>query len=303
MSIERRTESGSPGRVGSFGGKFARLYAAGTAVAVAMTIPAMSTSRAVEPEGSTSRPAASAPAGNESNPDTRSQGTGLRVNVTDLPEGRRGNVTVTGKGVKRNLTSSTTLRNLAAGRYRIKAAPVAAKDGAWHHPTLSATIVRVRAGELATTEVSYFGIRSKETVIARGADIRSVVRRQQGSRIRYRVELRGTKYRRGSIVAAGITGKTPNGLLIRLTKAIRTRGGLTRFAARPAHLREAIQRGSLTTDGPIRLDSRGSDPHSWGWSAANSVDMTCTRGSAGVSADVSGSLNVVVNTQWDGIAP
>ncbi len=84
-----------------------------------------------------------------------SSGTALTVNLSGVPSGANGAVTVTGpSGFTRTVTSSTTLTELAAGTYTVAAANIA-HSGATYAPTPTSQTISLSTGQQLTRTVTY----------------------------------------------------------------------------------------------------------------------------------------------------
>lgn len=145
----------------------------------------------------------------------------LKVTVASLPGERR--VVVRGpQRFKRVLTSTTVLRNLAPGRYRVRAAKVRTDD--WTaHPTVSKSRVRVRAGRRAVTRVRFPTVVSTAARVLRARDIKAFTAPDSADPTG--VITLSKRAPEGTVLAAGVTPRTPYGALVAVLSAKRTAAG------------------------------------------------------------------------------
>lgn len=162
----------------------------------------------------------------------------LKVKVAALPGARK--VVVRGPHrFKRVLTSTTILRDLAPGRYRVKAAKVRTED--WTaYPAVSKPRVRVRAGRRAVTRVSFPTVVSTSARVLRARDIKAFSAPTAADRT-------GTitlskRAPEGTVLAAGVTPQTPYGALVAVLSAKQTPAGWV-HEVRIAGIQEAVLRG------------------------------------------------------------
>jgi hypothetical protein len=211
----------------------------------------------------------------------------LKVRVAQLPGTRK--VVVRGPHrFKRVLTSTTVLRGLDPGRYRVKAAKVRAET--WvAHSEVSKPRVRVRAGRRAVTRVTYPTVVSRSARVLKARDIKDFT---APSTTDPTGEI--TLSRRapeGTVLAAGVTPETPYGALVAVLSARKTSAGWV-HTVRIAGIQEAVLRGSYdvpihaTTPIQGRLAMRRSPAQARGTSAGCSGSME-----AGADLDGKASLN------------
>lgn len=235
--------------------------------------------------------AGAAPAGGPAAGHARSssevRGGTLKVRVAALPGDRR--VVVRGpQHFRRVLTSTTILRGLTPGRYRVKAAQVRTEKWA-AFPEVSRPRVRVRAGRGAVTRVSFPTVVSTAARVLRARDIQAFTAPRA-------VDPTGAitltkRAPEGTVLAAGVTPATPYGALVAVLSAKQTSAGWV-HQVRIAGIQEAVLRGEY--DVPIaassvpiqgRLDARRPTTHARGTSAGCS-------GSMEAGADLDGSANL-----------
>jgi hypothetical protein len=168
----------------------------------------------------------------------------LKVKVASLPGQRR--VVVRGpQRFKRVLTSTTVLRDLAPGRYRVRAARVRTED--WTaHPAVSKRRVRVRAGRRAVTRVSFPTVVSSAAKVLKARDIKAFTAPSAADRTG--VITLARRAADGTVLAAGVTPRTPYGALVAVLSARRTSAGWE-HEVRIAGIQEAVLRGEY--DVPI----------------------------------------------------
>ncbi len=199
----------------------------------------------------------------------------LKVKVATLPGARK--VVVRGpQRYKRVLTSTTILRDLAPGRYRVTAAKVRTKE--WSAlPEVSKRRVRVRAGRRAVTRVSFPTVVSTAARVLKARDIEAFTAPSAN-------DPSGTitlsrRAPEGTVLAAGVTPATPYGALVTVLSSSKTSAGW-RHDVRIAGLQEAVLRGEY--DVPIeansvpiqgRLAARTPTSHARGTSAGCSGSM------------------------------
>jgi hypothetical protein len=175
----------------------------------------------------------------------------LTVRVAALPGQRR--VVVRGpQRFKRVLTSTTVLRDLAPGRYRVRAAKVRTDD--WTaHPTVSKPRVRVRAGRRAVTRVRFPTVVSTAARVLKARDIKAFTAPDAADPTG--VITLSKRAPEGTVLAAGVTPRTPYGALVAVLSARRTAAGW-RHEVRIAGIHEAVLRGEydvpIDTTVPIR---------------------------------------------------
>lgn len=175
---------------------------------------------------------------------TDARGGTLKVRVAKLPGGRR--VVVRGpQRFKRVLTSTTILRNLAPGRYRVKAVKVRTED--WTaHPAVSKPRVRVRAGRRAVTRVSFPTVISRDVRVLKGRDIGAFTAPSAADPTG--IITLSKRAPEGTVLAAGVTPQTPYGALVAVLSAKQTPAGWE-HEVRIAGIQEAVLRGEY--DVPI----------------------------------------------------
>lgn len=251
----------------------ARRLALTCVAAVALLVPAMA--GPVLAEG---------PAPGRSSGDVR-LGT-LKVKVAALPGHRR--VVVRGpQRFKRVLTSTTVLRNLAPGRYRVRAARVRTED--WTaHPAVSKPRVRVRAGRRAVTRVSFPTVISTAAKVLKARDIKAFTAPSAADRTG--VITLARRAADGTVLAAGVTPRTPYGALVAVLSARRTSAGWE-HEVRIAGIQEAVLRGEydVPIDTTVPIQGRlGAGPARRG---GGSTSAGCS-GSMEAGAELTGDANL-----------
>ncbi len=220
---------------------------------------------------------------------TADRGTGIKIRVTDAPKGKRVKVRVRGMGIDRTIRATSTLRKLKPGRYRITAESFKDKRGGLRVPTISDKVVKVSKNEIEDVEVSFYGVRASNTVVAKKVHTRHFETRQDGGSKSYLVGLRGTQFRVGRVVVVEPSPKAPKGAIIKLTKKVAaprasSGSGVTHFAALPAGLKDAVKQ--------MKFSVRET-PEAWTWNANGTESMTCTSGGpVGVTADVTANFSI-----------
>ena len=212
----------------------------------------------------------------------------LKVRVAALPGNRR--VVVRGPHrFKRVLTSTTVLRGLVPGRYRVRAASVRTEE--WTaYSEVSRPRVRVRAGRRTVTRVGFPTVVSTNARVLSARDIKDFA---APSTTDTTGEI--TLSRRapeGTVLAAGVTPETPYGALVAVLSARKTQAGWE-HTVRIAGIQEAVLRGEY--DVPVTASSvpfrgrlvatRSSTANARGTSAGCS-------GSMEAGADLDGSANL-----------
>jgi hypothetical protein len=198
----------------------------------------------------------------------------LKVRVASLPGQRR--VVVRGpQRFKRVLTRTTVLRDLAPGRYRVRAAKVRSETWvAWSE--VSKPRVRVRSGRRAVTRVTF------PTVISRSARVLKA-REIEDFTAPSTADPTGTitltrRAAEGTVLAAGVTPETPYGALVAVLSARRTPAGW-KHDVRIAGIQEAVLRGEYDVPVDTRVPLR-----------ARLGAGTSARGGGGTSAGCTGSM-------------
>jgi hypothetical protein len=210
----------------------------------------------------------------------------LKVRVATLPGQRR--VVVRGpQRFKRVLTSTTVLRNLAPGRYRVRAARVRTED--WTaHPVVSRPRVRVRAGRRALTRVSFPTVVSSAAKVLEGRDIKAFTAPSVTDRTG--VITLSRRAPDGTVLAAGVTPRTPYGALVAVLSARKTAAGWE-HEVRIAGLQEAVLRGEYDVPIDTTVPIQGRLGAGSSRRGSGSTSAGCT-GSMEAGAELTGDANL-----------
>ena len=210
----------------------------------------------------------------------------LKVTVASLPGERR--VVVRGpQRFKRVLTSTTVLRNLTPGRYRVRAAKVRTDD--WTaHPTVSKSRVRVRAGRRAVTRVRFPTVVSTAARVLRARDIKAFTAPDAADPTG--VITLSKRAPEGTVLAAGVTPRTPYGALVAVLSAKRTAAGW-RHEVRIAGIHEAVLRGEYDVPIDTTVPIQGRLVPGASRRGSGSTSAGCT-GSMEAGAELTGDANL-----------
>ena len=168
----------------------------------------------------------------------------LKVRVAALPGNRK--VVVRGpQRFKRVLTSTTVLRGLAPGRYRVKAAKVRTDE--WRaYPEVRKSRPKVRAGRSTVTRVTYPTVISSAAKVLTTHDIKDFVA-PSSTDATGEITL-SRRAAEGTVLAAGLTPETPQGALLAVLSSKKAATGWV-HRVRIAGIQEAVLRGEY--DVPI----------------------------------------------------
>ncbi len=189
-------------------------------------------------------PGVAAPAASRAVTSSEARTGTLKVRVAALPGNRK--VVVRGpQRFKRVLTSTTVLRGLAPGRYRVKAAKVRTDE--WRaYPEVRKSRPKVRAGRSTVTRVTYPTVISSAAKVLTARDIKDFVA-PSSTDATGEITL-SRRAAEGTVLAAGLTPETPQGALLAVLSAKKAATGWV-HRVRIAGIQEAVLRGSY--DVPI----------------------------------------------------
>ena len=189
-------------------------------------------------------PGVAAPAASRAVTSSEARTGTLKVRVAALPGNRK--VVVRGpQRFKRVLTSTTVLRGLAPGRYRVKAAKVRTDE--WRaYPEVRKSRPKVRAGRSTVTRVTYPTVISSAAKVLTARDIKDFVA-PSSTDATGEITL-SRRAAEGTVLAAGLTPETPQGALLAVLTSKKAATGWV-HRVRIAGIQEAVLRGEY--DVPI----------------------------------------------------
>lgn len=175
--------------------------------------------------------------------------TSLQVQVTDLPAGLSGDVTVTGpNGYSMRLVSTMTLSGPLPGTYEVTAGMVKDAAGTTYAATQPTHTLTVAAGAAQTTTVDYF-----DQIPATTKPIDPVTVSAVGTAI---VTLTGAPaVADGETIAVGVGPATPNGLLVKVDSVTSGGAGVQDLTTEPGMLTDAITQGDFSADAALPEES------------------------------------------------
>jgi hypothetical protein len=192
--------------------------------------------------------------------------TQLRVSITDLPAGHRGDVNVTGpSGYARHLTSSTVL-SVTPGEYTISSTPIPIGQDRYF-TTTSSVSVQVRARAISSAVMDYYDI-VPPTTVALAPQVVPTIRAATGTSLTLSTPSTGVAS--GDVLFVPSTATTPNGLLVKVT-SVQSASGVTTLTTTPATLPEALPQGSIDTS--IDLASTQLETTAYHPAAASDADL------------------------------
>jgi hypothetical protein len=217
---------------------------------------------------------AGSPAAARSSASSEARSGTLKVRVASLPGARK--VVVRGPHrYKRVLTSTTVLRDLAPGRYRVKAAKVRTETWvAWSK--VSKPSIRVRPGRRAVTRVTFPTVISRSARVLKARDIKDFTAPSAADPTGAIILTK--RAAEGTVLAAGVTPETPYGALVAVLSARKTPAGWM-HRVRIAGIQEAVLRGTYDVPVDTRVPLR-----------ARLGAGTSARGGGGTSAGCTGSM-------------
>jgi hypothetical protein len=176
-----------------------------------------------------------------------SKPTVLRVVMTELPAGVRGNVHVTGEGLDRRVSATTDLRDVAPGRYTLEVEPVRVSDDATSHPVTERIAVRVPRNTTTVANARY-GIVVPDTTKVLDADNLGLVSDVAGPVLVFAKEAPlVSSFEPGQVLVSGVGPSTPQGLLRKVVAVSRGPSGIE-VRTEPATLPDAVPVGELSVD-------------------------------------------------------
>jgi len=152
-------------------------------------------------------------------------------------------VVVSGKGVNRRLTRSSSLK-LRPGRYVVTARSWKAAKGVWY-PVRTRQVVSVVRAKRSRAAVDYAVYVPNTTRPLTGSAARSV--RSVSARSLVMTARVGRTVRRGQILVSAPSPAAPNGFLRRVIAVQRRPNGTYRVTTRDATLPQALPFGAITT--------------------------------------------------------
>jgi hypothetical protein len=183
-----------------------------------------------------------------------SSDTVLTLEVAYLPGGTSGDVTVRGpRNFDKYLGSTSTLRHLRPGTYKVAAGEVRAR-GNVYVPTVSRSPLTLQAGTTTTVTVSYLDTVPDNTKVLSSSDIASATISNGGSTLRFKSVAAAGDPAPGDVLVAGATPATPYGLLRKVTSVTAGSSGVV-VQTVPATLAQAVPRGAFSISAPITQGS------------------------------------------------
>ena len=176
----------------------------------------------------------------------------LRVEVSDLPAGAAAQITVTGpEGFDTQVDRTTTLENLVSGHYSVVAEPVA-RDDATFYPTITGAPASVSETVTPEVGVAYRTEVPDVTQVLEGQTLDSLI---SVSRVNGTLVFAGdaVPVDEGDIVVAGVSRKTPLGLLRRVIDVDQENDRAV-VRTEQASLDEAVTRGEVALQRSLSFD-------------------------------------------------
>ena len=171
----------------------------------------------------------------------------LLVQVTDLPKGTDGKVTVAGpNGYHERLEKTSTLKNLAPGSY-VVAASMVHDEGVTFIPTVTGSPATVTAGATATVTASYGSAVADIAKVVSPSAVSGVTGDPGGPQT---LTLGGSglpPLAPGDIIGVGVGPTTPDGFLGKVL-SVTDNGGLVTVQTGPASLLDAVPSGEINLD-------------------------------------------------------
>ncbi len=235
-------------------------------------------------------------------PEDRAPGTGIRITVSDSG-GRKGSVTVTGNGLTRVISRTTTLRGLKPGTYRIKAASIIHPGIGRRDPVLKDNVIRVRKGHITSTEVSYAAVIRSQTRLVQPSQVVAVKRLTSASNGRqptYLVKLRRAGFRPGTVLVSGKAPKAPHGFHLKVLGSMGSKGGVATYRARQAEIAEVLKEGRIETSWFRKRGTKrvGTSDTLWSGNTTFNESQGCFSGSASVSGNVTAAADLDLSASW-----
>ncbi len=172
---------------------------------------------------------------------------GLRVEVTDLPEGVAAAVVVTGPdGVPTHLTGTTDIADAAVGAWTVTAENVVVADPGGdltYAPTITPATVTLTPDAGATVTVSYFTVVSDATVVLPEGSVLAVDRAVSPTSVTLGASA-GVEV--GDVLVSDVTAAAPYGMLVRVTALAGDDPVVA--TVEPATITDAVPRGHLVAD-------------------------------------------------------
>jgi hypothetical protein len=178
----------------------------------------------------------------------------LTINVTELPAGTSGDISVVGPdGYTATVSSTTTLGDLASGAYTVNASSVPNAGGAYW-PTAPSVVVSVLAGGNTQTTVDYANYVPDTTIVIPPADVLALTGAPGAQTIT--LAAGAPILADGDIIAIGIGAVTPNGLLDQVV-SVTTVNGEQIATLVPATLLQAMPSGSFDISASLSAPTAG----------------------------------------------
>jgi putative cell wall-binding protein len=173
----------------------------------------------------------------------------LQVQITDLPNGVAGDVTVTGpNGLTRHVTATSTLNGLAPGTYQISATPVRDPAATTYVATQTSQTVTIAPGASQTATVDYFTQIPATTKMVDPAAITAV---GTGTA----TVTGGPTLDNGDIIAVGTGPNTPDGLLVKVDSVSTGGPGVQNLTTEAAALTDAMPQGDFSATADLPTES------------------------------------------------
>jgi Putative Ig domain len=226
----------------------------------------------------------------------------LRIDVSDVPSGRRAAVVVRGPaGFRRVLHRSATIAAATAGRWTVDTPGIRDSDTT-AFPAARYTRVRIAPGAAARVRVAYTQVVADTTRVATPSAIVRVTR--SGERITAVVRDPAGALRAAKVLSAGPGDATPDGLLVAID-SVRHRGGIATVVGRQASLTDIGPRAELRATPNLSV-SREAIASAVGRASADTPGnfdkpYRCT---GGIGASVGGGIGMQMKTDmgvsWGG---
>jgi len=199
----------------------------------------------------------------------------VEVAVIDLPAGRTGRLVLSGAGARRSISAGLT--NLPAGRYVLTASPVHVGSDRYL-PTLASQPILLESGHASRVTVDYADILPSTTmvltpeVLAEASNVSPGATSGPGQIVFPAAAKLDHPVAPGDVLAAGITARSPLGLLVRVVSVHHSQGATTLDTV-PAALTDALRRARLSVRDVVSL-ADGSPTSQWSTLSEASLPVT-----------------------------
>ena len=168
----------------------------------------------------------------------------LTVRVAQLPSGLSARVELTGVHGTWRIARTSTLR-LPPGSYRILTRPVRGRRGSRYFPVVASRRVLVTAASRTGVVADYATIVPASTHTPPGSAIVAVSGKAGKTQTLSFTRATAARYRVGSVLAAAVSRRAPNGMIVRITRVLKRTHRTISFRVTPATLAQALPRTIL----------------------------------------------------------